>query len=231
MPQSITSNLKSIEDRLKCRSCNQFTNLHGRTSAGKQRYKCNNCSKTYIEHYSYRSYCVTDDQIKNLLKESCGIRSMARLLRICCGTVIKRILIIAKSISKPRVCFYKTYEVDEIRTYYKNKGRLLWIVYALERDTKRVIDFRVGSRTKATLQKVINTLVLSKAEKVYTDKLHLYRFLIPSYLHDVKRHGTNNIERMNLSIRTHLKRLKRRTICYSKSIAMLSACLKIYFWS
>jgi insertion element IS1 protein InsB len=94
-----------------------------------------------------------------------------------------------------------------------------------------VVDFAVGSRTKATLQKVISTLLLSNAETIYTDKLNLYSFLIPPYLHINKKYSTNCIERKNLSIRTHLKRLTRRTICYSKSIAMLSACLKIYFWS
>ncbi|MFY1046718.1 IS1 family transposase [Chryseobacterium sp. GP-SGM7] len=36
---------------------------------------------------------------------------------------------------------------------------------------------------------------------------------------------------MNLNIRTHLKRLNRRTICFSKSNLILIAILKIYFWS
>ena len=216
---------------MPCNACKGFTYLHGKTPAGKQRYKCKNCNTTFINKYSYQSYEVTDRQIISLVKEGCGIRSIARLLYICCGTVLKRILIIAKSIIKPVIAMNKTYEVDEMRTYYKNKGRLLWIVYALQRETNRVVDFAVGSRTKATLQKVISTLFLSNAEKIHTDKLNLYTFLIPAYLHNNKKYGTNHIERENLNIRTHLKRLSRRTICYSKNIAMLSACLKIYFWS
>ncbi|HMW09684.1 MAG TPA: transposase, partial [Bacteroidia bacterium] len=31
-------------------------------------------------------------------------------------------------------------------------------------------------------------------------------------------------------LRTHLKRLNRRTICFTRSAIMLFACLKIYFW-
>jgi hypothetical protein len=46
-----------------------------------------------------------------------------------------------------------------------------------------------------------------------------------------KFRNTNHIERKNLSLRTHLKRLNRRTICFSKSLVILSACLRIYFWS
>ncbi|WP_188464902.1 IS1 family transposase [Marivirga lumbricoides] len=38
------------------------------------------------------------------------------------------------------------------------------------------------------------------------------------------------MERKNLSLRTHLKRLNTRSICFSKSKVMLIACLTIYFW-
>ena len=105
---------------------------------------------------------------------------------------------------------YKSYEVDEMCTYYQKKSKLLWIVYALEKETKQIIDFAVGFRTKVTLQKVINTLQLSKADKIYTDRLNLYRTIIPTYLHDTKQYSINHIERKNLSLSTHLKRLNRK---------------------
>jgi hypothetical protein len=69
------------------------------------------------------------------MKEGSGIRSIARLLEISCTTVLKRILSIAKSIQKPVMASGKMYEVDEIRTFYKSKTRLIWIVYALRCDT------------------------------------------------------------------------------------------------
>jgi len=124
----------------------------------------------------------------------------------------------------------KSYEIDELRTFYKSKTRLLWIVYALRRDTKQIADFAVGSRTIRTLKKVIDTVLLSGAERIYTDRLHLYNYIIPANIHTSKCYSTNHIERKNLSLRTHLKRLNRRSICFSKSIVMLTACLKIYFW-
>jgi hypothetical protein len=65
-----------------------------------------------------------------LLKEGCGIRSIGRLLSISNTTVLRRIISIAKKIGKPFISFNKTYEVDEMRTFYKSKTRLLWIVYA-----------------------------------------------------------------------------------------------------
>ncbi|WP_409070947.1 IS1 family transposase [Flavobacterium sp.] len=38
------------------------------------------------------------------------------------------------------------------------------------------------------------------------------------------------MERKNLSLRTHLKRLNRRSICFSKNLIILNAVLRIYFW-
>lgn len=77
---------------------------------------------------------------------------------------------------------------------------------------------------------VVNTLLVSVPAQIITDKLNLYQVLIPSGLHNPKYYENNHLERKDLSIRMHLKRLNRRAICYSNSRAMLIACLTIYFW-
>jgi IS1 family transposase len=56
-----------------------------------------------------------------------------------------------------------------------------------------------------------------------------YRFLIAKKLHSTYLHATNHIERKNLTICIHLKRLNRKTICFSRSLVLLTAILKIYF--
>lgn len=189
-------------------------------------------SKTFLQEYSYSAYLpCTNNLIIKYVKEGIGIRSMARLLSISTATVLKRILAISKRITKPIISFGKKYEVDEMYTFVKRKSRKVWIVYALQKSTQQVVDFAVGSRTNKTLRKVIETLLLSNTTKIYTDKLPNYKSLIPEDLHSTKRGGTNHIERMNLNLRIHLKRLNRRTICFTKNMKMLIACLKIYFWS
>jgi insertion element IS1 protein InsB len=117
-----------------------------------------------------------------------------------------------------------------MRTYIKNKENRYWIAYAIRRDTREVVDLKVGKRNKKTLCRITDTLLLSEAIKIYTDRLNLYEYLIPQDLHTRSKYKINYIERKNLSVRTHLKRLARKTICFSKSIVMLEACLKIYFW-
>ncbi|MDA6072773.1 IS1 family transposase [Flavobacterium sp. AC] len=76
----------------------------------------------------------------------------------------------------------------------------------------------------------MDTLKLCEAKKIFTDRLKYYRYLIDDKLHCVKRFGTNHIESKNLSLRTHIKRLNRRTICFSRSLIILISVLKIYFW-
>ncbi|MFC7346918.1 IS1 family transposase [Chryseobacterium zhengzhouense] len=49
---------------------------------------------------------------------------------------------------------------------------------------------------------------------------------MPKEVHSTKRFQTNSIERMNLNIRTNLKRLNRRTICFSKNSLILISILK-----
>lgn len=117
-----------------------------------------------------------------------------------------------------------------MRTFIKNKEKPIWIVYALERKTKKVVNFSIGRRTKKTLQYVTNTLLLSNPKTIYTDKLVHYKSLLSDVVHNTKPFGINNIERKNLSLRIHLKRLNRKTICFSRSFILLHCVLRIYFW-
>jgi IS1 family transposase len=77
---------------------------------------------------------------------------------------------------------------------------------------------------------VLITLQLSEAQKIYTDQLKHYRFLIEKNIHKTKSRMTNHLERMHLNLRTHLKRLNRRSIGFSRSLVMLISILKIYLW-
>lgn len=215
-----------------CVSCKSKQIIkNGFTKTKKQQYYCKSCGKRFLDYDSYDAYDSTiNNSIVALTKEGVGIRSIARLLQISPTTVLKRIVSIAKSIPNQPIYKGKVYEVDEMRSYLRNKEKPIWIVYALERQSKRVVSFAIGRRTKRTLQNVINTLLLSAPKCIYTDGLVHYKSLIEPLIHKVKRFGTNRIERNNLSIRTHVKRLSRKTICFSRSFIVLMCVLRIYFW-
>ena len=221
-----------ISDGKTCPNCKMIKIIkNGTTKNKKQQYYCKNCNKRFIENYTYNAY-LSDINNKIILftKEGLGIRSTARILKISTTTLLKRIIIIAKSISQPIISKGKTYEVDEMCTYINHKRNFIWLVYALDKDSKNVVSFNVGKRTNKTLSKVVDALHLSDAKRIFTDGLKNYKYLIDKKFHSVKRFGTNYIERKNLTLRTHLRRLNRRTICFSKSMVVLVSILKIYFW-
>jgi insertion element IS1 protein InsB len=215
----------------QCNVCGGKMIKYGRTKSGNQRFMCTLCHKSKVRTYIYKAYePSTNKNIVLLTKEGLGIRSTARILKISATTLLHRIITIAQNVKQPTISKGKTFEVDEMRSYVKRKDKLIWIVYALERESKKVVSLNVGRRTNATLNVVLTTLKMSNPLTIYTDKLKHYQYLIEKSIHTTKRFGTNHIERKNLSLRTHLKRLNRRTICFSKSKLVLCAVLKIYFW-
>lgn len=214
-----------------CKYCGGNCVKDGHQANGKQRYKCVHCRKKQQELYTYNAYDPNlNKRIIVLTKEGVGIRGTARILHISIGTLFRRILTIAKSIVRPIVPKHRVYEVDEMKSFIRRKNNHIWVAYALDRYSKQVVSFSVGTRTNSTLNIVLETLRLSEAKRIYTDRLRNYRSLIDRRVHRTSLYGTNHIERNNLTVRTHLKRLSRRTICFSRSVVILTAILKIYFW-
>ncbi len=87
-----------------------------------------------------------------------------------------------------------------------------------------------GFKDKKNIQPLVSKLILLVPKHIYTDRLNIYPVLIPKGIHKRFQYCTNIIERNNLTLRTHLKRLNRRTICFSRSCVILIAVLRIYFW-
>jgi len=56
--------------------------------------------------------------------------------------------------------------------------------------------------------------------KVYSDDNFAYHDAIPKNLLQTGKKNTQKIERKHLTFRTRLKRLARKTLCYSKSLEM-----------
>ena len=125
---------------------------------------------------------------------------------------------------------YCKFEVDELWSFIGNKDNVSWITYVIEKQTRNVIDFIVGRKTTDNIRPLINKLLLLKPKRIYTDRLNIYPSLIPQEIHKRFQYCTNRIERKNLTLRTHIKRLSRRTICFSRKQEYLEAHLRIYFW-
>ena len=216
---------------MECPKCRRRCQRAGRQKSGIQLYRCGSCRKYRQEQYAYRAYQAgTDEAIQALVCESVGIRGIGRFLGIAAGTVLARIERLANAMERPSTltdqdCF----EVDELWTYIGRKENEHWVAYALNQQRK-VVDFVVGKRTVSTLRQLTDRLLGSGVKKIKTERLTHYQKLIPEERHHRSAYGINHIERKNLTLRTHLKRLGRRTICFSRKLSMLENCLRIYFW-
>ncbi|MDV3463013.1 hypothetical protein CMV04_18585 [Elizabethkingia anophelis] len=58
----------------------------------------------------------------------------------------------------------------------------------------------------------------------------MYLEYTPKHLHSTKRRETNHIERKFLDLRTHIKRLGRKSINKAQKDKYTDAILRIYFW-
>jgi insertion element IS1 protein InsB len=217
---------------MQCQYCRKNCQKAGRQKNGAQKLYCVACRKYQQKIYRNKAYeGRTDRMISALVCEGVGIRGIGRILKIATNTVLGRIKTIAMSIEKPLIPKDQpAFEVDELWTYIGRKENEYWLAYALNKTTGRVVDFVIGKRTKATLKDLIDSLLVSGVKQIRTDRLTHYQRLIPKAIHRCGAYCINHIERKNLSIRTHLKRLSRKTICFNRSARMLESCLKIYFW-
>lgn len=197
-----------------------------------QQYQCKRCKKYFRKYYRVKRLTDTEKRmLVTLLKVGVGVRGISRVLGISPTAVLKQLLSLSREVIKPVFpTRNQVYEADELRTYIGNKENECWISYILNRTTGDVEDYVVGSRSKKNIGSIILPLLERSPARIYTDKLNIYRGLIPKEIHRVFERCTNKIERHNLTLRTHLKRFSRKTICFSRSPQMLEASLKLYFW-
>jgi insertion element IS1 protein InsB len=219
---------------MNCKHCGSQCVKQGFQKDGTQKYLCKGCSKYQQETYRYKAYekAVNTNIIKQVNRGS-GIRDIAYILEISASTVIRRIRYIASLIEPPLyTCKFQEYEMDEMYTnvWLENRKTPIYVSYAINKATGESIGFTIGSRDSKTLQKVVGKMLLNYPRQIRTDKWSGYSSIIPRHIHITNKYKINKIERNHLTMRMQLKRLSRVSLCQSKKLDMLEACLKIYFW-
>ena len=100
------------------------------------------------------------------------------------------------------------------------KARERWLWHALDHHTGRVLAYVVGTRKDTQFFKLRALLAPFGITRYYTDKAGVYRRHLPPAQHTVGKLSMQKIERKHLTLRTRLKRLARRTLCFSRSHVM-----------
>ncbi|MEP0914487.1 IS1 family transposase [Leptolyngbya sp. GB1-A1] len=97
----------------------------------------------------------------------------------------------------------------------KNQQRWLW--HAIDHASGKVLAYVLADHTDAALKSLMQLLTPFGIEQFYTDGWGGYARLLDEDQHEVGKHYTQKIERKHLTLRTRIKRLARKTICFSKS--------------
>ena len=119
-------------------------------------------------------------------------------------------------------------EADEFWSYVSDKSHQRWTWYALERETGIILAHQNGKRTDAVCQQLLNRLHIFPIRSYSTDNWQSYAKYIPFAQHHIGKDQTWKIERMNVNFRTHLKRLHRKTICFSKNETLHDTVIGLY---
>jgi insertion element IS1 protein InsB len=111
-------------------------------------------------------------------------------------------------------------EADEMWSFVGKKQAPRWLWHALDHHTGKVLAYVFGRREDRALLKLKALLVPFGIRRFYTDGWGAYKRHLAPELHEVGKHPTQQLERKHLTLRTRLKRLVRKTICFSKSTRM-----------
>jgi insertion element IS1 protein InsB len=137
-------------------------------------------------------------------------------------------MIEAKKLERLDVVINYTAEMDEFWSFVETKTNQRWTWYAMDKNSGIIIAWHNGKRTDDDFKVLLSRMADIPINRYYTDDWGAYSRLLPSDKHVVGKDETWKIERKNLNFRTHLKRLNRKTICYSKDEAIHDNVIGMY---
>lgn len=182
--------------------------------------------------YRYTAYQPTiKEQVVKMAINGSGIRDTARVLGIAKNTVIDTLkkkascLVQVNPILAERCTDSERHvrlaraceaELDEQWSYVQSKSNQRWLWYAIDHATHTVLAYVFGKRQDAVFKKLKELLEPFGISRFYTDDWGAYQRHLDTDKHEIGKRNTQKIERKNLNFRTWIKRLTRKTICFSK---------------
>lgn len=109
-------------------------------------------------------------------------------------------------------------EADEQWSYVGSKKQQRWLWYIWSTHGKTILAYAFGRRKDQMLKQLLAKVAHLNIAVFHTDDWGAYQRCLPYKKHCISKCYTQNIERQNLNFRTRIKRLARRTICFSKSV-------------
>lgn len=194
---------------MTCHNCNSLCKRFGKHRNGLQRFRCNQCSKTFTEDHTrpLDDMRLPVDQavrILQLLLEGMSVRSAERVTGVHRDTILRLLVLAGERCQrlmdeKIKGVEVRDVEVDEIWGYvYKKEGHKpeheknimdigdAYCFIAMERNTKLVITHYLGKRTGQSTDEFISRLALATAPQrryqLTSDGFYPYRPAVKAFL-------------------------------------------------
>jgi insertion element IS1 protein InsB len=113
-----------------------------------------------------------------------------------------------------------TSELDEMWSYVRSTANPRWLWHAIDHHTGKVLGYVFGRRQDEVFLQLQALLTPFGITKFYTDGWGAYERHLDAEQHQVGKENTQKIESKHINLRTRIKRLVRRTICFSKTERM-----------
>jgi insertion element IS1 protein InsB len=111
-------------------------------------------------------------------------------------------------------------ELDEMWAYVAKKTNPRWLWHAIDHYSGKVLAYVFGRRKDIVFLELQGLLAPFGITRFYTDGWGTYERHLTPEQHVVGKQHTQNIESKHINLRTRIKRLVRRTICFSKTTPM-----------
>ena len=113
-----------------------------------------------------------------------------------------------------------TSELDEMWSYVAKKSQPRWLWHAIDHHTGKVLAYVFGRRQDDVFLKLQTLLEPFGITRYFTDGWGAYERHLEAAQHTVGKENTQKIESKHINLCTRIKRLVRRTICFSKTERM-----------
>ena len=111
-------------------------------------------------------------------------------------------------------------ELDEMWSYVGKKDNPRWLWHAIDHQSGKVLAYVLGRRKDKVFLELKALLEQFGITRFYTDGWGAYERHLEADKHEAGKHNMQKIESKHTNLRARLKRLARKTICFSKTELM-----------
>ena len=233
--------IRNVCPRCQSPKCKKNGHIHN----GKQNHQCKDCGRQFVE--CFEQYLVSEDTralIERLLVERISLRGICRAVGVtlkwllgflvqCFASLPDHLHVQSVSCMQDVMIHRLEVEADEMQSFVQKKANKQWIWIAMDVETRQVIAFYVGDRSRRSARRLWAKIPPAYRQHAtfYTDQYVVYEGVIPAAQHRAiskLARKTNHIERFNNTLRQRVSRLVRDALSFSKKLANHIGAIKLF---